>query len=311
MSVILILLPILISVTLGYLLKEYGFLNEGDKASLTKVLFWVIQPLFLFRTIYGVGYRIVKELDLFAAIHVAYFATLLLVWVLTRTVLNRDIPRKRAISMFSAIRSNNVYLGFPICVLAMGTVGEENASIYLAASIIGFQLLSISAGEVGLSGTTSLKSLWRISRRLVKNPLVIACLSSITLSILWARPLPAFLDKSIEILSAGASGLALIVLGAGIEVKRVSDMLRDTWMDLLVRMIVHPLIMWGVMLLWNVPGEMVKVAVLTSAMPLAVNVYFMSKGMGMDSDYAARLIAATTIAGIAIIPAWMLVLGVA
>ncbi len=46
-------------------------------------------------------------------------------------------------------------------------------------------------------------------------------------------------------------------------------------------------------------------------MPLAINVYFMSKGMGMDSDYAAKLIAATTIVGIVAIPAWLIVLGIA
>lgn len=298
-------------VTVGYLLKRSGFLNDCDVSSLTKILFWVIQPLFLFRTIFAVGHRITNERSLFLAVTAAYLATLLLVWLLTRTVLNRDAPRRRAISLFSAIRSNNVYLGFPICILAMGQVGEELASIYLATSIIGFQLLSVVAGEIGLSGTISLRSFGKTLMRLTKNPLIISCVSSVALSVLWGKELPAFIDKPVEILSAGASGLALLVLGAGIAFSGIFDLLKDTWADVSIRMLIHPLIMWGCMLAWKMPPEMTKVAVLTSAMPLAVNVFFMSKGMGMDADYAARLIAATTILAVPTIPLWMIVLKIA
>ncbi len=310
MEIILLLLPIVICVSAGYFLKQINLFSDADVASLTKILFWVIQPLFLFRTLFGVGARIMNEHSLFFAITVGYFATLVLVWLLTQCVLNRDNPRRRAISMFSSIRSNNVYLGLPICIIVMGRTGEELASIYLATSILGFQMLSIVAGEIGLSGTTSLRSLVKILKRLARNPLVIACASGIAVSILWARPLPTFLDQSLAVLSSGATGLALLLLGAGMRLSNPLDMLRDTWADTTIRMLIHPLIMWGCMIAFGISPEMTRVAVLTSAMPLAVSLYFMAEGMGMDGDYAARLIAATTVLGIVVIPAWMLVLGV-
>lgn len=46
-----------------------------------------------------------------------------------------------------------------------------------------------------------------------------------------------------------------------------------------------------------------------SAMPNAVNCFILARGMGMDSEYAADLVAATTLLGIISIPAWAYILG--
>ena len=41
-----------------------------------------------------------------------------------------------------------------------------------------------------------------------------------------------------------------------------------------------------------------------SSMPSAVNCFIMAKEMNMDSDYAADLVASTTVLGIVTIPVW-------
>ena len=44
--------------------------------------------------------------------------------------------------------------------------------------------------------------------------------------------------------------------------------------------------------------------VMLSSMPSAVNCFIMAKEMNMDSDYAADLVASTTVLGIITIPIW-------
>ena len=68
--------------------------------------------------------------------------------------------------------------------------------------------------------------------------------------------------------------------------------------------------MWWALLLLPVDDGLLKVTVMLSSMPCAVNCFIIAKGMGMDGEYTADLVAATTLLGIISIPAWAYALGI-
>jgi Predicted permeases len=71
-----------------------------------------------------------------------------------------------------------------------------------------------------------------------------------------------------------------------------------------------PLFLWALLLALSVPEPLLKVTVMLSSMPSAVNCFIMAKEMKMDSDYAADLVASTTVLGIISIPVWANLLGI-
>ena len=91
---------------------------------------------------------------------------------------------------------------------------------------------------------------------------------------------------------------------------RVFDIIRRTWFDIIIKLAVNPLIMWWALLLLPVDDGLLKVTVMLSSMPCAVNCFIIAKGMGMDGEYTADLVAATTLLGIISIPAWAYALGI-
>ena len=94
------------------------------------------------------------------------------------------------------------------------------------------------------------------------------------------------------------------------RMSRVVEIIRRTWFDIIIKIIVNPLLMWGALILFPVDSELLKVTVMLSSMPCAVNCFIIAKSMGMDGEYAADLVAATTLLGILSIPAWAYALGI-
>lgn len=307
-----LVMPLVIIIAMGNVLKRRGFYSAADIAALSKTLYWVILPLLLFRTTYISGTEVLTQPNLLISVNVCYIATIALSWGGAAFFAHKGDIRRIAVSVFSDFRSNNIYLGFPVIQLAMGEAGLHLASIYIAVSTIFFQVLSIGAGELALNGRLTAKSFAAMGRRLGKNPLVISCVAGV-LAALAHVPIHFVLDETMKLVSGAATAVALLALGGTLDISRMSrvvEIIRRTWFDIIIKIIVNPLLMWGALILFPVDSELLKVTVMLSSMPCAVNCFIIAKSMGMDGEYAADLVAATTLLGILSIPAWAYALGI-
>ncbi len=307
-----LVMPLVIIIAIGNILKRCGFYSDGDIAALSKTHYWVILPLLLFRTTYISGAELLAQPNLLIAVNVCYIATLVIAWCCSACFVHRGNMRRVAVSVMASFRSNNIYLGFPVIQLAMGEAGLHTASIYIAVSMAFYQILSLGGGEIALSGKLTLRGLTGILRKLAANPMMISCIAGIGAA-LASVPIHFVFDETMKLVSGAATAVALLALGGSLDIPkpgRVVDIIRRTWFDILIKLLINPLIMWGVLLVFHVPHELAQVTILLSSMPCAVNCFIVAKGMGMDGDYAADLVASTTFLGIVSIPAWSYALGI-
>lgn len=307
-----LVMPLVIIIAIGNILKRRGFYSAADIAALSKTLYWVILPLLLFRTTYISGTEVLTQPNLLISVNICYIATIAIAWAGGAFFVHRGDVRRVAVSVLADFRSNNIYLGFPVIQLAMGEAGLHWASIYIAVSTIFFQVLSIGAGELVLNGRISAKSLSTMCVRLAKNPLVVSCVLGVSAALAHI-PVHFVLDETMKLVSGAATAVALIALGGSLDISRMSrvaEIIRRTWFDIVIKLAVNPLLMWGALLLFPVGDDLLRVTVMLSSMPCAVNCFIIAKGMGMDGEYAADLVAATTMLGILSIPAWAYALGI-
>lgn len=194
----------------------------------------------------------------------------------------------------------------------MGEAGLHEATTYIAVSMIFYQTLSIGGGEVALNGKMSLSSLCGLAKKLAKNPMLISCVAGVGAALVGI-PIPSIVDETMKLVTGAATAVALLALGGTINVPRMSqvfEIIRRTWFDILMKLVANPLIMWGALLLFPVERDLMRVTVMLSSLPSAVNGFIIARGMGMDGDYAADMVAATTLLGIISIPAWAYALGI-
>lgn len=307
-----LVLPLMLLIILGNILKSRGFYSREDLAALTKTLYWVILPALLFSTAYESGRELLTQPNLFIAANVSYIITIALAWSASCFFTHKGDRGKTAVSVLSAIRGNNIYLGFPIIMLALGETGLKQASVSLAVTIISFQLLSLVAGELSMSGKVKIENLMSIIIKVIKNPLVASCIAGGALALLGV-PVPQFIKESLKLLSVAATAVALLSIGGTLDfssVRQIIKMVRATWFDCLMRLLISPLVMWLCLTIWPVPEEMARITVMLSSMPAAVNVFILAKEMKMDADYGAEVVAATTALSALSIPVWATLLGI-
>jgi predicted permease len=121
---------------------------------------------------------------------------------------------------------------------------------------------------------------------------------------------PRALDVTLKVLGDIGTGMALLAVGAGLDFRSAPAVLRKTWRDSFIKLIVQPALVWACLLLWPVGNLMVQVVVFVCAMPVAVNSLVVAQGMGMDDQYASELIAVTTLFSAITLPVWIRVLGI-
>jgi predicted permease len=308
MRAVLVVLPIFLLIGMGWILKEKGLLSEQTRKENTFILYWFAIPATLLEGILKSDATSSQNAAFLAAIWSPYFVTTLIVWLTAR---RSESTRRFAVLTMSASRGNHFFAGIPVVRLAMGSAGVEAGTVILAFSLIVMQFLSIGSGQLAMSGSLSWKSLKETGVQLLKNPPFMACLTAVSLVFLGLNHPPEWVNSTIGLLADISTGLALLLLGAGLHLKNVLEMLRSVWKIVFFKLAIHPLVSWGIFLAFNLSAEMIQAGVLLAAMPVAVNTAIFAQETGMDSEYSAQGIAATTLVSMLSLPLWIKVLGIA
>ncbi|MDR3355032.1 MAG: AEC family transporter [Synergistaceae bacterium] len=299
--------PLVLVILLGMALRKCGFLSSGDRETFIKVLYWVALPTLLFRTTYLAGGALSQHTNLLWATYVP-LVLVSLIGFLTSLVTHKNRKDLRAFSVMASTRSNAVYLGLPIVMLSMGNEGLDAASIVLAIMLPGQNLISILSGEIIMSGRVSVGSLFSVILKVMKNPLVISCLLGLIASQL-GLPVPETVLISCKLVGDMATGVALIVLGAGLELPELFPALKNTWHDVAVKLIIHPAVTLAVFTVCNTPNIMLRAAVIIAAAPTAVNAFIVARGLNLDEQYACETVAISTVLAPVTLTAWLTLLG--
>ena len=309
MKGILIVAPLVLVCVVGMALRASGFLKIQARDTLTRVLYWIVLPPLLFRTTYLAGNGELPEKNLFIAAYGVMFTVPLIALAISSLLTHKNDRVRQALATMASARANNVYLGLPACALALGSEGTEAASLYLAVTLPGYNLISIMWGEIVLSGGLNIRTLHRRVLSVIKNPMVVSCILGLSAAGLKI-PVPETLLTYMKIISDMATGIALIALGTSLELSDILPALRHAWHDALIKLALHPAVTWLFFSIWPSPEIFFRAAMIVASMPTAVNTFIVAGGMGLDEQYACEIVAVSTCLAPISIPVWIALLGI-
>ena len=297
-------LPIILTVGIGYLLKRCGLLNLNLAKALNKLVFRIFLPIMLFLNVYkiksfsgiGIGYVLYAAVILLAVFFLALPAVL---------ATTKQLPR-RGVLLQACFRSNYALVGIPLAQSLFGDAGGAVASLLSAFSIPAFNILAVISLSVFREGNEKVK-LRGILLDIVKNPLI----QSVALGgvALLLRSLFGEWDvsfrltdltpiyKVLESLSALATPIALLVLGAQFEFSAVPSLKKEIIFGVLARLVAVPLLGVGIAYLFfpSFTGAHFAAFVAMFATPVAVSSVPMTQEMGGDTILAGQLVVWTTL----------------
>lgn len=205
------------------------------------------------------------------------------------------------ISRFMLAFGNVSFIGYPVCDAVFGSKAVFCASVLN----IPFNLLVFTVGVSFINGG---KAKSAFSPKLILSPCVVASLIAVIIAVARIST-PEPIGQWFHLLGDLTTPCALLIIGSSLSHIPVRDMLgnRFVYSMTLLRLIVLPLIVGGVLSLMGVNAFVSDVAVVLSAMPVATNGIMLCLQYGKDERVMTQGLFFTTLLSVVTIPlvAWL------
>jgi hypothetical protein len=304
-----VILPVFALIGAGYLAVRYRLYPAEGVKGLVAFVNNFATPCLLCQAMLAADFSTAFNPDIIVPFYIGALVSMAGGGLIAR-YLFRQRPGESVASGFSAMFTNTVLIGIPVVQRAYGA--EALPTVF---SIIAFHAPSlITLGMLVMEfarrdGAPLGKTLKVAGLRIVQNPLlwgvVIGALGN-KLQVPIGEPVTAFL----AMMSAAVLPAALFGLGGALNEYRLSE----SWLQASVmstfKLMIHPAIAY-VLTVWvlHVPLEIARYAVLLAAMPAGINVYVFATYYDRAVNVATNVVLISTIASMATITFWLLVLG--
>lgn len=287
-----IVIPVVLLIVLGYALKQAKMMDDRFIGMGSKLAFTFAIPVNLFNGIYvsGMGEKWDYALLIFCILAVLASAALLIA-VVPRFV--KDGPR--AASMVQGMyRSNFVLIGTPLVADAFGAAAAPLVSLVMPFAITLFNICAVLIFTTLAPAAGKKLSVKGQLLAIAKNPLVIACVLSIAVSVSGLR-FPKMVDKTLSYVGNMAVPLSLLLLGGQIDLKAGLLQGKLSLVASLVRCGLVPLVSVLLAALLGFRGARLMVVFVLMAAPASVSSFVMSREMGGDAQLSADIVALSTV----------------
>ena len=287
--------PLFLLVLIGYALMRWARWDPAIADALTQFVFAAAVPALLFRLMSG--FSRLPPVD--ARLLIAYFGGSLVVFALARVFAHRVFGMDGAAqSVFGlgGIFSNNLLLGLPLAKTLLGDASLPVVSLVLVFnSFLLWMLVTVSV-EWARNRSASLPGLARTAKGVLANPIVASILAGTAYGFL-GLPLPAMIDKTLDLIGQAAVPLSLIALGMGLAQYGFRQSMRESVAVCVFKLVAHPLLVALVAWALALPPLETLAVVLLAALPVGANVYLMARQFDtLRGAIAGSLVISTAVA---------------
>ena len=292
-------IPMFSLIGIGYLLKRVHFMSENDGAVLSKFAFYILLPPLMFTSILSGDASKSLNINFILSYEIITISIFVLTYLLG--LLFKLKTMEKAIFGLNAAYPNYGYIGVPLCILAFGT----NAAIPLALILLAdtFVLLTtLIFYKLTENRKTSLQELSKeIVQRFIYNPLMMSVFVAFIFSIADIKIVTA-IDRTLSIVAASASAVALIALGVSLNVSSVKNQKSVLFFITVIKLIVHPILIFIVFRFQTGIDPMwVKTAIVCASLPVAANVFVLANYYkNFESESAAAITITTIVSSITV-----------
>ncbi len=283
-----VVIPIYLMIGTGCVAKQLGIFQERTLKEINASVFRLFLPLLLFENMYTTSMKATEsKVLLYAILSVAIIFGICISCVFRHV---RDRARAATITQ-GMYRSNFALLGIALTASLYGADGTEITGMLVAIIIPIYNVLAVILFEMACGEKRT--SPGKIILGVVRNPLIIGTCLGLILHQLKVE-IPSVINSTIASMGQIATPLALIVMGAGFEIRQT---IKNKWSLLwttMVRLLIIPVVFTSVAVLLGFKGKAIFALFVMYSTPTAVSSFAMASAMGGDENLAGEIVLVTT-----------------
>jgi len=301
--------PLFLLVLLGYVLSHWGRWPQEASDALTRFVFSVAIPAFLFRLMSD--FSRLPAVD--ARLLIAYFGGCLVVFVLGRVIaatLFRLDGASQSVFAVGGIFANLVLLGVPLTKVTLGDAAMPSASLVIVFnSLLLWTLVTVSV-EWARHRELSVRGIARTALAVATNPVVASILAGTAFGF-TGLTLPGMIAETVQLISQAAIPMSLVALGMGLSEYGIRAGWRQSVAIAVLKLAVAPIAVYAIARALALPALETVTVVVMASLPVGANVYLMAREFEtMEGPVASSLVLTTTLAAVTT-PLLLALLGVA
>lgn len=299
--IIIALWPVFALLLLGFLARRSGFPGEGFWQPAEKATYYVLFPALLVERLANAQMAGDDSIRL-AALVVVVLVMAALFCCACKPLLRLTVPAFT--SFFQGSVRFNTYVALAVTAALHGSEGIVLAAVITAVMIPLLNLFSVLAFALTSEQAFSPRQLLMT---LARNPLILACLLGIALSLSGAA-LPLGVTSVLELLGRMALPMGLLAVGAGLDLRALRGGGRALVAASLIKLLFLPLLAFALAGLWQLDLLTTSVVVIFAAVPTATSAYILARQMGGDAELMAGIITAQTLISMLTLPVVLILL---
>lgn len=302
------LLPVVILIVCGVLAAKLGWVRATALGDLSKLVFYVLTPALLFRTMSSVH---ITQLD-FTPVAVYFLAAATL---FMGTLCMGGFNTLAATRALGHTFSNNVMIGIPLVGMVLGHEGlvvlltliSVHALVLMGSSTLVLELAQARQNRGQGQGQSLARTLGQAARNSILHPIPLPIMAGL----LFAQTgwiLPAVIDQPLQLLGSAVGPMALLLVGISLAYSRIGSMVQPALRMASIKIVLHPLLFllcaWGV----GLTGVPMAAMALAAALPTGANVLMFAQRYSVAVQEVTASIAVGTIFSLVTVPAVMLLI---
>jgi malonate transporter len=296
MTFITALIPIMILIILGFILRRAKFLPEETWPGIEKLTYFVLFPALLIRTL-GKQSLIGAPWPSMLLIVVGTIMTSALLLIILRKALSKN--NATFTSIFQGGIRFNTYITLAVAQSLYGATGLAMGSVAAGFMIVLINLWCISVFVIW--GKASFQGVLPFIKEIVGNPLIIACVIGWFLSISGIG-LPFVVGDVLEIVGQAALPFGLLAVGAALQLQEIKGHFRAIALSSIAQFGLKPLITISLVSYTGLTGVAAAVLIIAFMTPTAPSAYILARQLGGDKETMASIITVQTLLAFLIMP---------
>lgn len=289
-----IVLPIFLLIILGLFLKKIKIINDVFVKQLSNFVFKVSLPALIFLELSNVEINTAFDSKLIIISISLIFLVFGISWF-TSTIFTKT-PEDKGAFVQGSYRSNFAIVGIAMLTGIVDSAHLGKAIMLLAFVMPIFNVLAVIALTVPMHQASN-DRIVKTFKEIAKNPLIISAYFAVPVSY-FAIEIPSSVTITLKYLSNIALPLALVGIGASINIKELLTASSNSFIASINKIILFPILAVIGGYLLGLQDQDILILFILMGTPTAVASFVMAEAMKSNSKMAGNIITISTLGSI-------------